>query len=326
MLKIKYLIFLLISFIINQAPCVIPDLENREKNKIKSDVLETYLRSMSKWDIPFLDLLENKSGAACIQWNKMTENFLNEGMFDALGYSQNIPNKKASQIAAVAGCKKMKDYYKLGNTCKCEVILTNNENQVILPLIEFDKKKEFNQAVEAYKNENYQEAFKKFLKLSELGDGISQHNLSIIFYKGKGYPQNFNKSYYWAISSKLYGEKKSANLIKQSSEKLSKDEVNQINEELREKLESLVINEGILHAMVPLATWFVTIPKKPDYSNAYKWLSVASAFNIKNTKIARDKIFSKVNQNLISSIQSEANEIFDKVKNIDKDNKNNGVN
>ena len=43
----------------------------------------------------------------------MTETFLSSGIFDALGYSQNIPNKKASEIAAISGCNKMKDYYQL---------------------------------------------------------------------------------------------------------------------------------------------------------------------------------------------------------------------
>ncbi len=324
MLKLKYLAICLFFLLTIQAYSTIPNLENRDKNQIKSGILDTYLRSMGKWDIPFLDLLENKSGAACIQWSKMSENFLKEGMFDALGYSQNIPNKKASQIAAIAGCKKMKDYYKLGNTCKCEVIITNNQNQVILPIIEFDKKKEFKEAVEFYKNENYQEAHKKFLKLSELGDSISQHNLSIILYEGKGFPQNFNKAYYWALSSNLYGEKRAAKLVKKNSKRLSKEEINQINEELRDNLEKLVIEEGVLHAIVPLAKWFVTIPKDIDYASAYKWLSVASAFNIKNTKPARDSIFKNMNKDLISSVQVEANEIFDSVKKIK--NKPNGGN
>ena len=95
----------------------IPNLENRNKKKIKSDILETYYRSMSKWDISFKDLLENKSGAACIEWNKLSSSFLSDGIFDALGYSQNVPNKKASQIAAVSGCNKMKDYYQLEGKC-----------------------------------------------------------------------------------------------------------------------------------------------------------------------------------------------------------------
>ena len=115
----------------------IPNLENRDKETIRSDILNTYLRSMNKWDIPFQDLLENRSGSACINWNDLTEEFLKTGIFDALGYSQNIPNKKASQIAAVSGCKKMKEYYKLKDSCTCEVILTNdvNENLPIKNLI-----------------------------------------------------------------------------------------------------------------------------------------------------------------------------------------------
>ena len=107
----------------------IPNLENRNKETIKNDIVNTYIRSMNKWDIPFQDLLENRSGAACVNWSNLTEDFLKTGMFDALGYSQNIPNKKASQIAAVSGCEKMKEYYKLENTCTCEVILTNEINE-----------------------------------------------------------------------------------------------------------------------------------------------------------------------------------------------------
>ena len=112
------LFFAIIIILINTqfAFGEIPDLENRDKEKIKKNIVNTYLRSMNKWDIPFNDLLENRSGSACINWNSLTEEFLENGMFDALGYSQNIPNKKASQIAAVSGCKKMKDYYKLENT------------------------------------------------------------------------------------------------------------------------------------------------------------------------------------------------------------------
>ena len=48
------------------------------------------------------------------------------------------PNKKASQIAAVSGCNKMKDYYQLEGKCECEVIVLNNENKVILPIKKID--------------------------------------------------------------------------------------------------------------------------------------------------------------------------------------------
>ena len=98
---------------------------------------------MNKWDISFQDLLENKSGAACIEWPLMTESFLSSGIFDALGYSQNIPNKKASEIAAVSGCNKMKDYYQLEGKCECEVIVVNDNNKVILPIKKIDIEESF---------------------------------------------------------------------------------------------------------------------------------------------------------------------------------------
>ena len=55
-----------------------------------------------------------------------------------------------------------------------------------------------------------------------------------------------------------------------------------------------IINEGKIFAIIPLAKWHLSIPKKPDYNNAYLWLSVASAFNIKNSDKARNIIFNKI--------------------------------
>ena len=72
--------------------------------------------------VAFLIMLLNR--------REIYQDFLENGIFDALGYSQNIPNKKASQIASISGCKKMKEYYKLEDTCSCEVIITNNNLEI----------------------------------------------------------------------------------------------------------------------------------------------------------------------------------------------------
>ena len=76
-------LLLLKFFIINILYSQIPNIENRDKKKIKDDILNTYYRSMNKWDISFQDLLENKSGAACIEWPLMTKAFLS--LFSILG-------------------------------------------------------------------------------------------------------------------------------------------------------------------------------------------------------------------------------------------------
>ena len=293
----------------------IPNIENRDKKKIKSGVLDTYYRSMSKWDISFQDLLENKSGAACIEWDKVSTAFLSNGIFDALGYSQNIPNKKASQIAAVSGCNKMKDYYQLEGKCECEVIVLNNENKVILPIKKIDIEKDFKEGIDYFKEQEYGNALKVFTKLSELGDSKSQYNMSFMHLKGFGITQNFSRAYYWSLSSKLYGEKKSDLIIKSSRYKISKEEKIDLENELKESLETIAM-QGTIHAILPLAKWYISVPKKPDYNNSYKWLSIATAFNLKNAKKARDRISNYVNKKELISIQEEAKESYDQIKEI----------
>ena len=295
----------------------IPNLENRDKEIIRNGIVNTYLRSMNKWDIPFQDLLENRSGSACINWNNLTEGFLKTGMFDALGYSQNIPNKKASQIAAVSGCKKMKEYYKLEDTCTCEVILTNDITEVNLPIKKFDMEKEFETAILLYRENNYEKALNKFEKLSDLGDAKSQHNLAVMYYKGLGIPQNFKKSYFWSIMSMLNGQKKAKALFSNNQKKVDDTNKKDIETEVKDSLEKAV-DEGKIFAVIPLAKWYLTFPKKPDYNNTYLWLSVASALNINNSNKARNSIFKKVKKKDLDEIQNEADEIFNKIKNSKK--------
>ena len=316
LIKIFIIFFLSIRLIYAE----IPNLENRDKEKIKDNIVDTYLRSMNKWDIPFQDLLENRSGSACINWDTLTEEFLKTGMFDALGYSQNIPNKKASQIAALSGCKKMKEYYKLGETCKCEIILSNNLTEIKLPIKKFDLEKEFINAVSLYKKKNFEKAYDKFEKLSEMGDSKSQYNLAIIFYKGLGVPQNFKLAYFWSMMSKLHGQKEGKKIINKSLKRISKPNKDEIETEIKESLENS-INEGKIFAVIPLARWYLTVPKKPDYNNSYLWLSVASALDIKNSRKARDSIFRNVNKKNLGELQKESNEIYANILALKKSNK-----
>ena len=312
-LKTFIYFFLFIKYIYAE----IPDLENRNKETIKNNIVNTYIRSMNKWDIPFQDLLENRSGAACINWSSLTENFLQTGMFDALGYSQNIPNKKASQIAAVSGCEKMKEYYKLEDSCTCEVILTNDINEVNLPIKILDMKKEFDDAVLLYRKNDHAQALDKFEKLSDLGDAKSQHNLAVMHYKGQGIPQNFNRAYYWSIMSMLNGQRKAEILMKNNQKRVSDINKEEIQNEVRDNLEK-AINEGKVYAVIPLAKWHLAFPKKPDYNNTYLWLSVASALNIPNSNKARNSIIKKIKSKDLNEIQNEANEIFNKMINSKK--------
>ena len=55
--------------------------------------------------------------------------------------------------------------------------------------------------------------------------------------------------------------------------------------------------------------------QKPDYNNSYKWLSIATAFNLENAKKARDKVSNYVKEDAPINIQEEAKETFEEIKN-----------
>ena len=82
--------------------------------------------------------------------------------------------------------------------------------------------------------------------------------------KGYGVTQNFSLAYYWALSSKLYGETKSKLIINESRYKISKEEKADLENELKENLENKSL-EGSYSFFLPLAKWYMTVPKKPDY-------------------------------------------------------------
>jgi TPR repeat protein len=172
--------------------------------------------------------------------------------------------------------------------------------------------KEFSDTILLYRNNDYEQALNKFEKLADLGDAKSQHNLAVMHYKGQGIPQNFNKAYYWSIMSMLNGQKKSEILMKNNQKRVSNINKKEIESEVKDDLEK-AINEGKVYAVIPLAKWYLTFPKKPDYNNSYLWLSVASALNIANSNKARNSIIKKIKNKDLEEIQNEANEIFNKM-------------
>ena len=127
--------------------------------------------------------------------------------------------------------------------------------------------------------------------------------------KGFQCSENFKKSYYWSLISHLSNQKESIKILNNSKKRLTDEEIGEINDEVKDYLESIV-NKGEIYPLIPLAKWYLTIPKKPDFDNSYKWLSVATALEIPNTKKARDKIFKNVKKNNLSELQSESNEIY----------------
>ena len=93
----------------------------------KEDIISIFKRSMSHWKINYDTLDENKSGAACIPWATIDKTYIKKGIFTALGYGFNLYDIKIAKKAALEGCERMRRANKIENTCKCEMVLYNND-------------------------------------------------------------------------------------------------------------------------------------------------------------------------------------------------------
>ena len=65
--------------------------------------------------------------------------------------------------------------------------------------------------------------------------------------KGLGVTQNYSRSYFWALASKLYGEKKSVLIIRKSQYKISKEEKSELEKNLRNTLKIFLKKEVFMH-------------------------------------------------------------------------------
>lgn len=122
MLKVLLLLLYIFSIIINININV-----SAEDTIKKEDIVSIFKRSMSHWKINYDTLDENKSGAACIPWNTIDKTFIKEGIFIALGYGFNLYDIKIAKKAALEGCERMRRANKIENTCKCEMVLYNDD-------------------------------------------------------------------------------------------------------------------------------------------------------------------------------------------------------
>lgn len=108
--------------------------ERVNNDRIAEDLIIVFKRSMQHWNLDYDSLPENKSGAACIPWKEINQEYLSNQIFEALGYGFNLYDEKIGKKAALEGCERMKKYYKLQEHCNCEMILFNNESRIKVPI------------------------------------------------------------------------------------------------------------------------------------------------------------------------------------------------
>ena len=99
---------------------------------VAARVGEVFLRSMKHWRYDYREMQTTKAGVACIPWEKVDAAFLDEAIFEALGFSYSVAKEEATIRIAMQGCKDMKAHYKLTD-CACEVVLIDDVVDVVVP-------------------------------------------------------------------------------------------------------------------------------------------------------------------------------------------------
>ena len=68
--------------------------ERVNNDRIAEDLIIVFKRSMQHWNLDYDSLPENKSGAACIPWKEINQEYLSNQIFEALGYGFNLYDEK----------------------------------------------------------------------------------------------------------------------------------------------------------------------------------------------------------------------------------------
>ena len=281
----------------------------KKNNLLKESILSTYKRTMKHWDIDYDSMKSNKAGAACFSWDNLKNDFLTSGLFDALGYSRNIPTERAAVLSALGGCERMKKLHKLGKKCDCITIIANDKILLEIPLEDIDPLEKFEEAVTATKKSNYNHAVEIFRELSIDGDKDAQYNLATLLYGGKGHPQNYNEALKWAWLSYLSGQKKAKALIIRIKPILNSENLETVRNETKDIIEKRAL-KGDINAVAQLAKWHIEVLEEPDHEGAYTWYAVAAALNIEGAAKNRDTSKEFLESEQITDLQKKAAGIF----------------
>ncbi len=93
---------------------------------------EVFHRSMKHWRYDYSKMQTTKAGVACIPWENIDAAYLDEAIFEALGFSYSVSTEEAAIRIARQGCNEMKAHYQLTD-CACEVVMIDDTVTVSLP-------------------------------------------------------------------------------------------------------------------------------------------------------------------------------------------------
>ena len=167
----------------------------------------------------------------------------------------------------------------------------------------------FLEAVSAFENKEFQTAVELFTVLGEQGEPTSQHNLSILYFKGLGSPTNYKRALYWAWRASLGGSEPALILVDEVRGIVTDDLIDIVSEEIVTELTAKAM-AGDKNASERLGKTYYNLFVEPDLKMAYVWFLISQAFGNDQVSEFISEIERQIEIEDRIAYQEEATEIF----------------
>ena len=135
----------------------------------------------------------------------------------------------------------------------------------------------FVKAIKAFEKKDFQIAVELFTILADEGEPTSQHNLSILYFKGLGSPVSYKRALYWAWRASLGGSEPAMAVVDDVRDIVTEDLIGVVSEEIVVELTAKAM-DGDKDAAERLGKTYYNLFVEPDLKMAYTWLLISQAF------------------------------------------------
>jgi TPR repeat protein len=135
----------------------------------------------------------------------------------------------------------------------------------------------FVNAINSFEKKDFQTAVELFTILAGEGKPTSQHNLSILYFKGLGSPVSYKRALYWAWRAALGGSEPAMAVVDDVRDIVTEDLIGVVAQEIVSELTAKAM-DGDKDAAERLGKTYYNLFVEPDLKMAYTWLLISQAF------------------------------------------------
>lgn len=103
-----------------------------EESDIARQLAGVFLRSMEHHGYDYAAMDPKRGAVACIDWDAIDRAFLDDGIFEALGFSFSVGRDEMALQIATQGCENMARHHKL-ETCACMPVMIDETPLIEVP-------------------------------------------------------------------------------------------------------------------------------------------------------------------------------------------------